>query len=625
MNDGSGTPRSQPTDEPQTPKSKLKEPKSPDAPLPTANESDKKVDPEDGNKDSVKNSPSSDGEISNDPPKNSAASIANDASPLPDDDGKTFSIARSGRKAAKRAAERIAEKKSKPKKKGKGKVEEDPWVQCDRCHQWRHLPGSVDLKDLPESWFCELNTFDQKRNNCAAPEQTLKEVAKEKKRAKKLAARQLMEQNQPTPESEVKTEAKKGSKKSSSSLHKSEGSDEETEFDTVFASKKRKAASSNFDDDNVDANRTPTDAKSTASSAAPGKSIKEEDSIELEAMKPKPAKRGRPSNKELLERKAAAKGEKKEEKKAEPKQEWVQCDKCEKWRRLPPRIAPTDLPDVWYCSMNTWDINVATCTAIEDKHEPISKEKEREYNTTSQIPTSGGSSGKLSYRNLIFDKTGRRQKNISERMRAQESLFSSQQQEDACDMSMPPTVMYANSNAFFHKSLNKASSFEDEEVQPSIFDIMAHSSIWKELNNNAANIHAQSSAAYNSIGYAQYCNSDGSLNQQTVEILKEMTMYALGSKALAGHEVLLEAQCRHWENVPKSWLELRSLCTIEIVTFALDDLLKDGLVELICDPRTLSLDTFLYRRKLGPHSLAISPEEAIEQRSSCLKIRKPWK
>ena len=39
--------------------------------------------------------------------------------------------------------------------------------------------------------------------------------------------------------------------------------------------------------------------------------------------------------------------------------EWVQCEKCEKWRRLPPNLSAADLPDVWYCSMNTWDRSTA--------------------------------------------------------------------------------------------------------------------------------------------------------------------------------------------------------------------------------------------------------------------------
>lgn len=91
----------------------------------------------------------------------------------------------------------------------------------------------------------------------------------------------------------------------------------------------------------------------------------------------------------------------------------MQCEKCEKWRRLPPRIKAEDLPDIWFCSMNTWEINLATCTAIEDKLEPVKET----FNVQSQIPVASGSSGKLSYRNLIFGNAGRQKKNITERMR----------------------------------------------------------------------------------------------------------------------------------------------------------------------------------------------------------------
>lgn len=41
-------------------------------------------------------------------------------------------------------------------------------------------------------------------------------------------------------------------------------------------------------------------------------------------------------------------------------------EKCEKWRKLPADVAPEDLPDVWYCSMNTWDVSLASCDAPEE-------------------------------------------------------------------------------------------------------------------------------------------------------------------------------------------------------------------------------------------------------------------
>ncbi len=49
------------------------------------------------------------------------------------------------------------------------------------------------------------------------------------------------------------------------------------------------------------------------------------------------------------------------------KQEWVQCDQCEKWRKVHPQISADNLPDVWNCSMNTWDKNLASCSAAEEE------------------------------------------------------------------------------------------------------------------------------------------------------------------------------------------------------------------------------------------------------------------
>lgn len=36
------------------------------------------------------------------------------------------------------------------------------------------------------------------------------------------------------------------------------------------------------------------------------------------------------------------------------KEDWVCCDKCEKWRLLPPGVNPGSLPEKWLCSMLDW-------------------------------------------------------------------------------------------------------------------------------------------------------------------------------------------------------------------------------------------------------------------------------
>jgi hypothetical protein len=51
----------------------------------------------------------------------------------------------------------------------------DTWVACDRCDKWRMLPlEAADAEHLPDKWFCEMNTHDKDRSNCAAKERDAK-------------------------------------------------------------------------------------------------------------------------------------------------------------------------------------------------------------------------------------------------------------------------------------------------------------------------------------------------------------------------------------------------------------------------------------------------------------------
>ena len=51
---------------------------------------------------------------------------------------------------------------------------------------------------------------------------------------------------------------------------------------------------------------------------------------------------------------AAGKSEGSADPEEESKAQWVQCDKCEKWRKLPGHIDPDALPDVWECRLASW-------------------------------------------------------------------------------------------------------------------------------------------------------------------------------------------------------------------------------------------------------------------------------
>ena len=60
---------------------------------------------------------------------------------------------------------------------------------------------------------------------------------------------------------------------------------------------------------------------------------------------------------------------------AEP--QWVQCDGCQKWRRVPHYVDVSSLPDRWFCAMNRWDPLRNACAAPEETAEEQLAPKKR--------------------------------------------------------------------------------------------------------------------------------------------------------------------------------------------------------------------------------------------------------
>ncbi len=57
------------------------------------------------------------------------------------------------------------------------------WVMCDRCTKWRSIASHVQQASLPEQWFCHMNSWDARYNNCEAPDEALASSAKQGKAA----------------------------------------------------------------------------------------------------------------------------------------------------------------------------------------------------------------------------------------------------------------------------------------------------------------------------------------------------------------------------------------------------------------------------------------------------------
>jgi len=273
--------------------------------------------------------------------------------------------------------------------------------------------------------------------------------------------------------------------------------------------------------------------------------------------------------------------------------------------------------------MNTWDTSTATCEAAEDQLDSNQREYTIMGSNAASMSSAANNSGKLCYRNLIFG-TGRRQNRpISERTRAAESLFSCISSDPSADISGTPSVMYANSSAFFYKGgFNGHKASTDQPEQKCFLEIMNHSNLWKELRIGANNAKDFSNGF--SKRYEQGSCASSFLSSRS---MKAIVYFAIGTNMLQSHEVLREVQCCNWDN--SQWTILQESFTIESVTHILNELVQDGLVQTIKEPNVDGSANFpvrYHRTELGERPSAASKKSICSGKSSRhMKIAKPWK
>ena len=109
-------------------------------------------------------------------------------------------------------------------------------------------------------------------------------------------------------------------------------------------------------------------------------------------------------------------------------------------------------------------------------------------------------------------------------------------------------------------------------------------------------------AASQSVGYEQFRQPDGSLKEETVDMLKAMAYMCLDEVSeIPAHEVLLQIQCQDWDHIPSRWLELRALVNVEIVAYILEELARGGIVDAVRrgEPGMLAVDAVVYRKSRG--------------------------
>jgi hypothetical protein len=538
---------------------------------------------------------------------------------LPLDELDDAPIVRSGRRAAHQANERITfkqelvmldEPKSKKKRMRHVKDGEDDdeevsqtsdddsqWVQCDGCGKWRIIPTIV-VATLPKQWFCADNIWDPKRASCEAPEQTPKQAAKERKKRKKMQARLRAE----ATTVEAVMDGTFGGVESEPAQQPVQSPSPVLNDDAMARASSTEMLEADELVDNAGKDKKSKQMRSQQSL---------EDLAGLDdSIDSKPRRRGRPRSSQNRDKPSEMRTQQQED---ADNLEWVQCEKCEKWRKLPSHISAEELPDVWFCNLNTWNPLSAFCEAPEDKADGL---QDVGFN-------SGGGGGKLAYRTLIFGSNGRKaNRPISERTRAEESLFRALYDDDE---DAPPVCLYANSSVFQARSRNNPNVDDDEPV--TFLDLMSNTNLWAELKAAAAAAQPLDTASAYDKPINLHVYTYATLPLDIKPAMKELVLLTLADKSLTGDEVLLEAQ-RGTMELPESCVFARAYCSANVIVTTLCEMAKEGAVEVIqkMGP-SWSLNDWNPRyckSKRGPVVLTRGVD-TLNHCTRALKIAKPWK
>ncbi|KAJ8526168.1 hypothetical protein ON010_g15010 [Phytophthora cinnamomi] len=291
-----------------------------------------------------------------------------------------------------------ASKKRNITKQLKEKYREVKWVQCEstQCGKWRVVPTSINFDRLPAVWYCHLNTWAPELAKCSAPNPPevdaflLKQSKKDGSARPSKKARASSSTGDAAPAASVSVTSGNGMTPTSSA-------NDLTSLGKSNSTKHGKASKVTVSGTGNGASNTGTGSNAEGGNSNNGSNTEGNSSGHSTKGRGGRGHSNSGANTSGIKKTVL---------------EWAQCEKCNKWRKLPQHIKSSTLPDKWYCSMNHWDPSHAKCSVPEEAdQEPV------------PLPPHPGSQwhkvghkgqrprrGKLSYSELLYGSTGQLRK-----------------------------------------------------------------------------------------------------------------------------------------------------------------------------------------------------------------------
>jgi len=291
------------------------------------------------------------------------------------------------------------------------------WVACDRCGKWRSMPSHVDIDMLPEEWECALNP-DERYNDCSIEE----EPADDENGS--------MEEFEDNEDLEVLgSDGEVGGRRNGIRTGHSPRGGVSTSVEKVNWVQCNKCTKWRKVPGVIDVDSLPDVWQCSMNTWAPTFarcSVKEESDDTSEQNDGRQGQSSLMRGRRPMGMPHAGNMSMNQGSAHKKVIQWVQCERrnCKKWRKLPGHVDMSLLPEKWYCEMNEWDLDRASCEAPECS-DSEGEQTRAPGETRSQLmmanPKGGGS---LSYRRIIFGTDGRIRPAYNEKNKNGFGLFS---------------------------------------------------------------------------------------------------------------------------------------------------------------------------------------------------------
>lgn len=290
------------------------------------------------------------------------------------------------------------------------KVEEEEdgvgWVQCDKCNKWRTLPQNVSSDNLPDNWDCTMNTWDSNLNCDVAEEEDTNDVAEKELESEEVTQRRGREDGDPKYSTKRQYNRRVGAVGGAPIAGKGRGGAgsavEATNWIECSKCQKWRVVAPDIDSDALPSDwycSMNTWASKYAFCDAPEEvvavPIAAETDLGADLHSGQASRggrgggrwggRGRGYRREsgdtpvavstallgIEDREAPHTG-------LIVETRWVQCERknCGKWRKVPPFVDMSVFPELWYCEMNTWDLDRAACDNDEESASEAEDDKQ---------------------------------------------------------------------------------------------------------------------------------------------------------------------------------------------------------------------------------------------------------